>query len=221
MKDENKTKKQILAELMELRVKVGELERIRIQQENVLNKLKSKTETYQLLPSLSTDAIYVIFDRKFEYVNKVFEGLFGYTADEIYRPEFEFMNLFAPESRKSVQKIFDEGLRGHRGARQFEFIGKRKDGSTFACDTSAIFIPYKWGVAVNGMMWDASHTETHRQIILRSQLNKAKADANAGIASVKINAVNDACYERKTSVRNEPFFVLKATNGQTIGKSEI
>jgi len=41
------------------------------------------------------DAIYVIFDRKFEYVNKVFEGLFGYTADEVYRQEFELMSLFA------------------------------------------------------------------------------------------------------------------------------
>jgi len=167
MKDENKTQKQILAELMELRVRVGELERIRIQQENVLNKLKNKTETYQLHPSLSTDAIYVIFDRKFEYVNQVFEGLFGYTADEIYRPEFDFMNLFAPESRKSVQEIFDEGIRGQRGVHQFEFIGQRKDGGTFACDTSAIFIPYKWGVAVNGMILSVSHTEKHQQIIVK------------------------------------------------------
>ena len=54
-----------------------------------------------------------------------------------------------------------------------------------------------------------------------SQLYKGKVDANAGIEQVKKNAVNDAAYERKTSVRNEPFFVLKATNGQTIGKSEM
>ena len=167
MKDENKTKEQILAELMELRVKVGELEKIIIQQENLLKNLKNKTETYQLRPSLSTDAIYVIFDRKFEYVNQVFEGLFGYTADEIYRPEFELMNLFAPESRKSVQKIFDEGVRGRRGFHQSEFIGQRKDGGRFACDTSAIFIPYKWGMATNGMMWDVSHTEKHQQIIVK------------------------------------------------------
>ena len=134
--------------------------------------LKSKTETYPPRPSLSTDAIYVIFDRKFEYVNQVFEGLFGYTADEIYRPEFEFMNLFAPESRKSVQKIFDEGLRGHRGARQFEFIGQRKDGGTFACDTSAIFIPYKWGVAVNGIVWNVLYTEKHQQIMVKKDVLK-------------------------------------------------
>ncbi len=169
MKDENKTKEQILAELMELHVKVGELEKKIIQQESLLNKLKNKTETetYQLRPSLSTDAIYVIFDRKFEYVNQVFEGLFGYTADEIYRPEFELMNLFAPESRKYVQKIFDEGVRGRRDVQQFEFIGRRKDGGTFVCDTSAIFIPYKWGMATNGMMWDVSHAEKHQQIIVK------------------------------------------------------
>jgi PAS domain S-box-containing protein len=135
--------------------------------ENLLNHRKKIYESYSRRSPLSTDAIYVIFDRKLEYVNKVFEGLFGYTADEVYRPEFELMSLFAQESRKSVQKIFDEGVRGHRGVHQFEFIGRRKDGGTFACDTSAIFIPYKWGMATNGMMWDASHTEKHQQIIVK------------------------------------------------------
>jgi PAS domain S-box-containing protein len=159
MKDENKTKKQILIELIESRVKVNELEKIIIQQENLLNHRKKKYELYSRRSPLSTDAIYVIFDRKLEYVNKVFEGLFGYTADEVYRPEFELMSLFAQESRKSVQKIFDEGVRGHRGVHQFEFIGRRKDGGTFACDTSAIFIPYKWGMAANGMMRDKLNTK--------------------------------------------------------------
>jgi len=66
-----------------------------------------------------------------------------------------------------VQKIFNEGVRGRRGFHQFDFIGQRKDGGTFVCDASAIFIPYKWGVATNGMMWDASHTEKRQQILVK------------------------------------------------------
>ena len=59
------------------------------------------------------------------------------------------------------------------------------------------------------------------KIILTSELYKAKADAKGGIESVKKNAVNDAGYERKTSSKNEPYFVLKAVNGQIIGRSEM
>ncbi len=48
-----------------------------------------------------------------------------------------------------------------------------------------------------------------------------KPAALNGIDSVKKNAANDARYERKKSVKGESYFVLTATNGQTIGKSEM
>jgi uncharacterized protein YegP (UPF0339 family) len=48
-----------------------------------------------------------------------------------------------------------------------------------------------------------------------------KASIENGIESVKKNAGTGANYERKTSKKAEPFFVLKAPNGQIIGKSEM
>jgi uncharacterized protein YegP (UPF0339 family) len=59
------------------------------------------------------------------------------------------------------------------------------------------------------------------QIILTSELYQAKTGAKGGVESVRKNATNDAAYERKTSRKNEPYFVLKATNGQIIGQSEM
>ena len=50
---------------------------------------------------------------------------------------------------------------------------------------------------------------------------KEKQSAVAGIESVKSNAGEDARYERKTAKDGQAFFVLKAANGQTIGKSEM
>ena len=58
------------------------------------------------------------------------------------------------------------------------------------------------------------------QIILTSQLYESKDAAENGIASVQKNAADDNRYERKESKNGAPSFVLKATNGQTIGKSE-
>ncbi|WP_027951001.1 YegP family protein [Haliea salexigens] len=59
------------------------------------------------------------------------------------------------------------------------------------------------------------------QIILTSELYESKAAAENGIESVKKNAADDSRYERKTSKANEPYFTLKAGNGQVIGKSEM
>jgi uncharacterized protein YegP (UPF0339 family) len=52
-------------------------------------------------------------------------------------------------------------------------------------------------------------------------LYESKKTAENGIESVKKNAAEDARFVRKESKRGQPYFVLTATKGQTIGKSEM
>jgi uncharacterized protein YegP (UPF0339 family) len=59
------------------------------------------------------------------------------------------------------------------------------------------------------------------RVILSSETYESERSALDGIASVKKNAAKDSNFERKTSSRKEPFFVLKAPNGEIIGKSEM
>jgi uncharacterized protein YegP (UPF0339 family) len=58
------------------------------------------------------------------------------------------------------------------------------------------------------------------QIILTSEMYEAKGGATNGIESVKRNAPDDKRYERKQTKDGEPYFVLKAGNGEIIGRSE-
>ncbi len=58
------------------------------------------------------------------------------------------------------------------------------------------------------------------EIILTSQLYEAKTNAQQGIDSVRANAPLDERYERSTSTSGQPYFNLKAANGQVIGRSE-
>ena len=58
------------------------------------------------------------------------------------------------------------------------------------------------------------------QIILTSELYKTKVAAENGIESVRKNAPNDDRYERTENKNGEPYFKLKAGNGQEIGRSE-
>lgn len=56
---------------------------------------------------------------------------------------------------------------------------------------------------------------------LTSELYKAKASAEAGIASVQANHAADERYERKTSTNGKFYFNLKAANHQIIGSSQL
>jgi uncharacterized protein YegP (UPF0339 family) len=58
------------------------------------------------------------------------------------------------------------------------------------------------------------------EIILTSEQYQSKQGAENGIESVKTNAPIDARYERKTATNGQPYFVLKAVNGEPIGRSE-
>jgi uncharacterized protein YegP (UPF0339 family) len=61
----------------------------------------------------------------------------------------------------------------------------------------------------------------NHEVILNSQLYMAKANAENGIESARTNGPHEARYERKLSAKGEPYFILKAQNGQIIGVSEM
>ena len=59
------------------------------------------------------------------------------------------------------------------------------------------------------------------EIILASQVYASKTGAKGGVASVQNNCADDSRFERKKARNGKDYFVLKARNGQVIGKSEM
>lgn len=59
------------------------------------------------------------------------------------------------------------------------------------------------------------------QIILTSQMYSSKSDCIDGIELVRINCSEFNRYERKKSIDKKHYFVLKASDGQIIGNSEM
>lgn len=59
------------------------------------------------------------------------------------------------------------------------------------------------------------------EVILTSEMYKAKASAKNGIRSVQKNSTVDVRFEKRASKSGKPFFVLKAANHEVIGKSEL
>ena len=59
------------------------------------------------------------------------------------------------------------------------------------------------------------------EIILTSETYKNKASCLSGVESVRKHAVADTNFDRRQSKNGKPYFALKASNGQDIGRSEM
>ena len=59
------------------------------------------------------------------------------------------------------------------------------------------------------------------QTMLSSQVYEARAGAETGIESCRVNSPDDARYERLTTRDERSYFVLKAANGEVIGTSQM
>merc|ERR1711871_1285369 len=59
------------------------------------------------------------------------------------------------------------------------------------------------------------------EIILASQAYKQKSGAENGVKSVRENAAHPDKFEKRESTNGDPYFVLKAGNGEIIGTSEM
>lgn len=73
----------------------------------------------------------------------------------------------------------------------------------------------------SGAQYTFNLTAANAAIILSSERYVSHSGAMRAIDSVRGNAPHEERYERRTSRRDEPYFVLKAQNGEVIGTSEM
>ncbi len=64
------------------------------------------------------------------------------------------------------------------------------------------------------------HAGNH-EVILSSRLYSDKTNARNGIESIRTHGPDEARFERKLSAKGEPYFSLKAPNGQLIGTNAM
>ncbi len=157
MKAINKTRKQLIEEVDALQARISELEAGKTDySEQVQRDFGESMNRYFPQTEHMNEAVYVIFDRKYEFISQKFGELFGVTPEEVCTPQFDPMTLVAPESRQFVMGNHRKGFRGEFASQEYEYTGSKKDGSKIECETFVLFIPYKWGVAIHGVLRDIS-----------------------------------------------------------------
>jgi diguanylate cyclase (GGDEF)-like protein/PAS domain S-box-containing protein len=82
---------------------------------------------YQQLVERGPDAVFIIQDYRFVFVNKMFQKMFGYSESEIIGTNF--LDLVDPQFRDSAATSYEDALKGKAMPDEFEYTIVKKDGA--------------------------------------------------------------------------------------------
>ncbi len=132
--------------------------------------LRVSEAKYRSLIEQSEDAIYLLYEGKFEVINPKFEELFGLTPEEAQAPGFDFRRLVAPQSRPVIEERSRKLATGEELSSRYEFTALDKKGDEIEVEVSVSYVPYKDGTATQGILRDVTERKrAERELERRRQ----------------------------------------------------
>jgi PAS domain S-box-containing protein len=145
------------------------------------NLRESETKYRTLIEQLD-DAIYVLFDGRFELINHKFEQLFGVTLEDVQKPDFDFIDLVASHSRPLIEERRKRFEAGEPLDSNYEFTALSTDGRRLEVEASVYYIKYKDGWATQGIIRDVTERKNMEEQLRRSQRLETIGTLAGGIA---------------------------------------
>lgn len=144
--------------------------------------LRESEEKYRHLIQHSGDAIYLLYNRRFEVINQKFREMFGITSEDANKPEFDFMDLVAPKSRQLVSDRMKRLQKGEKLEPKYEFTAIDVNGNEIEIETSVTYIKYKNGIATQGILRDITKRKRLESQLLQAQKMEAVGQLAGGVA---------------------------------------
>ena len=146
MKDENKTKEQLINELAKMRKKIADLEEITVEERQAKKKLKESEKKYKdLVEETPIGIINIEIIGKITYINKRLEKISGYSREEIVGKNVFKLGIFPDEMLKILKERLKVRLKGGSTRQRREICFKCKDGKWMWIEITAKLIK-KWGI---------------------------------------------------------------------------
>ena len=141
MKDEQKTKQQLVAELAGMRQRVAKLEELETERKRMEEVLRESEAKYSALVENSRDGIVILQGGVMKFVNTASLEIVGYTPEELLG--IDFLKMVTPEDREMVMKRYADRMAGKEVPSIYEMALIRKDGITVPVEVNATFINYE------------------------------------------------------------------------------
>ncbi|MFA5112695.1 MAG: PAS domain S-box protein [Candidatus Margulisiibacteriota bacterium] len=119
------------------------------------SKLAKSEETFRTLAESSPSMIFINQQGRVVFTNKKAVEMLGYSLEEFYRPDFNYLHLIAPEYLERVKQNMQSHLAGAEIA-PYEYALIAKDGRRIATTIATKLIKYGDGPAILGVVTDIS-----------------------------------------------------------------
>ncbi|MBW8002980.1 MAG: PAS domain S-box protein [Planctomycetes bacterium] len=155
MKDEEKTKEQLINELVELRKQILELKKSETERIQAEEALRESEEKFRNLAEHSPNMIFINKKGRIVYANKICEEIMGYKRKEFYSPDFDFRILIPPESIDLVEKNFRRYMKG-KDIPPYEYKLLTREGKKIDAIHTTKLINYEGESAILGIITDVT-----------------------------------------------------------------
>jgi PAS domain S-box-containing protein len=125
-----------------VRERTADLERAKEELEREIVERGEAEQKFRNLAEQSPDMIFIIREGRFVYVNQRYEEIMGYTKEELYAPDFDFLITIAPESRALKEANFRKHANGEE-VPPVEYSFRTKTGKNVHTITTTKLIDYE------------------------------------------------------------------------------
>jgi len=132
------------------------------------HKLKRSEERFRTLVENAFDGIYLVRNKKFEYVNPRFTELMGYSFAEVTAEGFDINETLTKESQKLVAQRFEARKRGEYVSPRYEAQLIDKYGNTLEVEFSTAAIKSGNDVQIVGLVRDISARKRNEKALALS-----------------------------------------------------
>jgi PAS domain S-box-containing protein len=139
------------------------------ERERIERALRESEELYRAAVQQSNDAIYLLDEKNLILVNQAFERTFGYSSAEVVTPEFELINLVAPEHRPMMMARTEVYQSGQIPISRYEFQALKKNGQTFEAEVNITQIELGGRTLRQGILRDITERKQALQALHESE----------------------------------------------------
>ncbi len=139
------------------------------ERQRIEEAVRESEEKFRALAEQSPNMIFINQGGRVVYTNPVCSSLMGYSAEEFYTPDFDFMQLIAPENRELVSQAY----RRHQQGNEIESYECRllvKDGRRLEVVLNTKLVDLKGGPAIMGIVTDVTDLRRAQRELDESRL---------------------------------------------------
>lgn len=176
-----------------------EKKKLKRSQEEIQKQLESSDMKYRMLIEQSVDAIFMLLNNKFIFVNRNFESWFQINLDELNSPDFVLTSIVDAECLKEFQNNISAAVKKPGTSLTFEMQLLFSSGKHMDAEIAFSSFQYNDEVAYQGVIHDISQRKKllERNVLLSRAMEQSPVSIVITNSEATIEYVNPA-YERST-----------------------